>query len=121
MTIAPKKICFIGSNTTLWSHFKKLGYTVSQYGRNSQPKLNFCCEEFRSVVINIALSENQSKYLICSGKLQSIPITEPSLTQIRNSFQINAAGPIITGELSLKYDPNARIIILGSESGKRKL
>ena len=115
----PNEICFIGSNSILSAHFKELGYFVSQYGRNSKPALDFCDVSFKSVVVDIATSDEHSHYLICSGMLQSKPIVNQSASQISDSFLINAAGPIVTCELLLSNDPQARIIILGSESARK--
>ena len=115
----PNEICFIGSNSILSTHFKELGYFVSQYGRNSKPALDFCDVSFKSVVVDIATSVQHSHYLICSGMLQSKPIVNQSASQISDSFLINAAGPIVTCELLLSNDPQARIIILGSESARK--
>ena len=113
------EICFIGSNEVLSTFFRKKGYLVSQFGRNSEPPINFCGESYKSEVIGIANSEAHSHYLICAGLLQSVPIVEQTSSQICDSFLVNAAGPVITSELLLTHDPKARIIILGSESAKK--
>ena len=111
------KICLIGSNNLLASQLEALGFQVFQYGRSTVPAFDFTQENFKEVVLSTLIPLRFSLYIIGSGFLQSRPIESQALSDIADSFMINAAGPVSAAELILKNDSSARIFLIGSESG----
>ena len=51
--------------------------------------------------------------------LRSTRIIDQQFSDISNSFLINSAGPVISSEIILASDTNARIFIIGSESARK--
>ena len=107
----------IGSNNLLASQLEALGFQVFQYGRSTVPAFDFTQENFKEVVLSTLIPLRFSLYIIGSGFLQSRPIESQALSDIADSFMINAAGPVSAAELILKNDSSARIFLIGSESG----
>lgn len=58
-----------------------------------------------------------SKYLFCVGLIRQTPITEQYDNEIAETFLVNAANVIRECEILLDRNPEARICVVGSESG----
>lgn len=111
------RICLIGSNALLASQLEVLGFEVFQYGRSTVPAFDFTRETFKELVLSTLIPLRFNLYIIASGLLQSRPIELQKLSDVSDSFLINAAGPVTAAELILKNDSSARIFLIGSESG----
>ncbi len=113
------KVCLIGTNSKLQEYFSEKNFFVDSYGRFTSPKIDFTDESFKKCLINQLLPNRYSLFLIMAGWLQSKKISEQKYDDITNSYLINSAGPIIASDLILEHDPNARVFIMGSESGRK--
>ena len=112
-------ICMIGSNQLLSNSFQSLGFIVDQFGRTSNPTLDFTSSDFKEVLSSSILSHPYSLYLICSGLLRPTPILDQSIAQVFDSFLVNSIGPVVASELIFQKYDNARVFILGSESARK--
>lgn len=57
------------------------------------------------------------RYVFCAGLLRPMKIIEQSVDEIRESLDVNLIAPVHSCETILLSNPNARICIIGSESG----
>ena len=110
-------ICIIGTNNNVSSQFRLKGYNVSQYGRNTDPEIDFNSTKTNEMIKLIVDSQIGNKYIILSGFLQSKKILNQTKDEIINSIFVNSIGPTLFSEYLLNTNPNARLIIIGSESG----
>jgi NAD(P)-dependent dehydrogenase (short-subunit alcohol dehydrogenase family) len=58
-----------------------------------------------------------NRYLLCAGVLRPKPIVEQSQEEIAETFRVNCAWPIQFCDNMLASNPEARICVIGSESG----
>ena len=112
-----KSICLIGTNKILADNFQEKGFYVNQYGRKTTPCIDFEKREFRKRIEEIINIQNTNKYIINSGFLQSKKIIDQNNQEITKSFFINSIGPILFAEYLFSHKKDARLIIIGSESG----
>ncbi len=112
-----KKIGLIGSNQNFSNQLELNDYKVFQYGRNTNPSIDFNSSNIHEMIMKVINSEDIDRYIILSGFLQSKKITEQNREEINKSIFINSIGPILFSEYLLRNKPNARLIIIGSESG----
>ncbi len=112
-----KSICLIGTNKILAEKFQENGFYVNQYGRKTTPCIDFEKGEFRTKIKEIINIQSTNKYIINSGYLQSKKILDQNNQEITKSFFINSIGPIFFAEYLFSLKPDARLIIIGSESG----
>lgn len=112
-----KTIGLIGSNHIFSNQLKSYDYKVFQYGRNTNPSIDFNSPNVNEMIMQVIHSEDIDRYIILSGHLQSKKISEQNREEIVKSIFINSVGPILFSEYLLQNRPNARLIIIGSESG----
>ena len=112
-----KEICLIGTNNLFSSQLENRGYKVNQFGRNTKISIDFNSELVKNEIKEIIDSQNTDKFIILSGFLQSKKISEQSREEIIRSFFINSIGPTLFAEYLFDKKNNARLIIIGSESG----
>ena len=111
------KISLIGTNKLISQQLEEKGFVVSQYGRNTNPQINFNSEDLKNQFKQIIDNEKSEKFIIMSGYLQSKKIMEQSRYEITKSFHINSIGPLLFAEYLFQKKSKARLIIIGSESG----
>lgn len=116
-SILQNKICLIGTNKILSNNLIDKGFTVSQYGRNTFPKLDFYSDNLANQYKHIIDNENSKKFIIVSGFLQQKEFSDQTKDEITKSFFINSVGPLLFAEYLFKKNSEARLIIIGSESG----
>ena len=110
-------LCMIGSNQLLFNLLIERGFQVSQFGHNSNPSIDFNSLTINDSIKSLIDKQRTNNFIILSGFLQSKKITDQTRDEITKSFFINSIGPILFAEYLLKINSNARLIILGSESG----
>ena len=116
-SILQNKICLIGTNEILSNNLIDKGFTVSQYGRNTFPKLDFYSDNLANQYKHIIDNETSKKFIIASGFLQQKGFLDQTKDEITKSFFINSVGPLLFSEYLFKRNSEARLIIIGSESG----
>ncbi len=114
-----KKITLIGSNNILAGLLKDKNYFVEQYGRNTNIKIDFTDKDINNQIEYLLKKTNSDIFILLSGYLQQSDIISQKQEQRINSLLINSVGPVLFSEYVLQKKPNARVIILGSESGKK--
>ena len=110
-------IVVIGSSSKLKDELCNLGHKVNSFGRNTEIPLdirkNFDKNFFQSIPID------SSCYVINVGILNSLNIIDYSEEKAWESINVNCIGVIRLCEHILRNNSAARIIIIGSESGKK--
>tara|TARA_A100001035_G_C27749326_1_gene485619 strand:+ start:218 stop:886 length:669 start_codon:yes stop_codon:yes gene_type:complete len=112
-----REICLIGTNITITRQLIKKGFLVNQFGRNTSPSIDFEHKDLKEKIKKIIDMQSTNKYLIISGFLQSKKIFDQNKEEISKSFFVNAVGAVLFAEYLFSQKPNARLIIIGSESG----
>ena len=115
--MAENVITFIGTNKLLASQFRNEGFLVEEFGRNTNPKIDFTDKNLNNQIMSILSKTKSNKFIISSGFLQSKNINEQEYSERINSFLINSIGPVLVTELILNQINNAKVFIMGSESG----
>lgn len=117
-----KKVAIIGSSSYLSKEIKSelKDFLVTDFGRKVEYKKN------RIDVTNISASyiekvffDNYDIYIFNLGLILPKNIVELSEKEIFNSLKINALFTICSCEHILRSNDNARIFIIGSESGRK--
>ena len=112
-------ICLVGTNKSIEKNLISRGIEVKSYGRNTKPSINFLNENISFQAQQILAQYSGTCFVIATGFLQPKPITLQTSAEISRSFLINSAGPVIFSEYILSQVENARVILIGSESGKK--
>ena len=110
-------VCLIGTNSLIANQLEKSGYTVLQYGRKTNPGIDFTEDALQHSIENVVQDSHTSRFIIFSGYLNNKKITDQRRSEIVNSMFINSIGPVLFCEYVLEKIENARIILIGSESG----
>ena len=114
-----KHLTFIGTNNLLADLFRNRDYFVEQYGRNTKVKIDFTDEDIDKQIEFLLKQSKSDIFILLSGHLQSSDLIKQTQENRINSFLINSIGPVLFSEYILKKKTNARIIIIGSESGMK--
>jgi len=114
-----KHLTFIGTNNLLADLFRERDYFVEQYGRSTKVKIDFTDEDIDKQIELLLKQSNSDIFILLSGHLQSSDLIKQTQENRINSFLINSIGPVLFSEYILKKKANARIIIIGSESGMK--
>ena len=110
-------IILVGSSSILNNKLKVLGHTISSFGRNTTPKFDLTESFIESYYEVIPLDEKN--YVINVGVLNKMNILDYSKEQAWSSINVNCLSIVRLCEYILKYNEYARIIIVGSESGRK--
>jgi hypothetical protein len=113
------KVCLIGTNSKIESTLESSGIEIHSYGRSTFPSVDFLSDNIALQAKTVLSDFSGRHFIISSGFLQSKPIVSQSSTEISNSFLVNCAGPVIFAEYIFGQVADARIILIGSESGKK--
>ena len=110
-------IVLFGCSSKLTDELQKVGHKVDSFGRKTEVQLdirkNFENNFFQHIPIN------NSCYVINIGLLNNKNIIDYSEEEAWESINVNCIGIIRLSEYILRNNPSARIIIIGSESGKK--
>lgn len=110
-------IVLIGSSSKLKDELRKLGHKVRSFGRKTKISCdireNFKDNFFENIPID------SSCYVINIGILNNFNIIDYSEEKAWESMNVNCIGIIRICEYILRNNNAARIIIIGSESGKK--
>jgi|GEM_PF-1210258 NADP-dependent 3-hydroxy acid dehydrogenase YdfG len=111
------KIVVLGSSSTLTVELEKFRIELVKLGRSEKLKINFSDECQKSLLENIPL--NERFYVINAGYLLGKKILDLSSDELKLSANINLFNVVKVCEYILEKNPISRIIILGSESGRK--
>ena len=118
------KLCIIGSGSSIgigvMEAIKKHNdVRVIKVGRsiNHDVNLNLSFDNFSLDLFNIPL--DCDKYIITLGVLYSKKINDQSSVEVLNSMVVNLLFPVKIIEQILDVNPNANIVVIGSESGSK--
>jgi len=111
------EIVVVGSSSNLTNELIKIGHNIKAFGRNTKLKFdireNFKKNAFKDIPID------SSCYIINIGLLNSKNIIDYTEKEAWESMNVNCVGIIRLCEYILLNNSSARIIIIGSESGKK--
>ncbi|WP_295900297.1 SDR family oxidoreductase [uncultured Vibrio sp.] len=91
---------------------------VTSYGR-SAGDVFFDAEDISLLAMEKLFKSRQDVYIFNLGLLQGVRILDQTTDDMYKSLCVNALFSIKSCEYILKHNPNARIFIIGSESGKK--
>ena len=115
-------LLIIGSSSNLSSRIEERlesEFKVSKYGRASSNDKVIDASNLSNENIAYVFEEHFDFYIFNLGFLQSKRILEQSEQEILLSFKINALFTIKSCEYIFSRNKSARVIIIGSESGKK--
>ncbi|GAB7219008.1 SDR family oxidoreductase [Vibrio comitans] len=92
---------------------------VTTFGRSENADIQFDAEDFSIESIQRVFKENYEVYIFNIGFLQPKRIVDQTESEVIKSLSINALFIIKSCEYILNNNENARIFIIGSESGRK--
>lgn len=110
-------IILVGSSSSLKNNLKNFGHTISSFGRNTSPKFDLS-DSFRKSIYK-AIPLNETIYVINVGILNNMNILDYNEEEAWGSINVNCLAIVKLCEYILKHNVSARIIIIGSESGRK--
>ena len=79
------KVSIIGSNKKIGSLLSKKGYITFQYGRLTQPSIDFTSDNLKKNIEDLLELNKSNKFLILSGFLQNKCILQQSKKELIKS------------------------------------
>jgi hypothetical protein len=118
------KLCIIGSSSSVSARVVEIvnarnDVQVVTVGRDSDCDINLDLNFDNFSLDQFDIPLDCDKYLITLGLLYSKKINNQSSVEILNSMVVNLLFPVKLVESILNVNPNANIVILGSESGSK--
>lgn len=111
------KILSFGSSSSINLELSKLGCSIDTVGRKGDFLLDFS-EGPNEKYFNKDFL-NYTYYIFNAGSLSSTPFLNRDAADINQALNINLVSIVFLIEFILQNNPNARIIVIGSESGKK--
>jgi len=115
------KICIIGGTSNISKSFIKMvenNFDIITVGKSSNNDIEFDINNGNFNNIN-KIPLNCSYYLIAAGILYPKKIIEQTNNEILNSISLNLLFPTYLIEQILDINEDVRIVVVGSESGKK--
>ncbi|MCG9629168.1 hypothetical protein L1D34_30835, partial [Vibrio mediterranei] len=115
-----KSIAIIGSSSNLSIKIKQMliDFEIKLYGRKEEKPLNVLNLSTENIIDELNISEHDI-YIFNLGKIIPEKISTQTEEEIIESLKVNALFTIKASELILERNQSARIIIIGSESGRK--
>lgn len=110
-------IVVIGSSSSLTQSLQSLNINLIKLGRSESLNIDLSEKDKNKLFKNIPL--NEKLYVINSGYLCGKKIVDLERSEIYKSADINLFNVVLVSEYILNNNTSARIIIIGSESGKK--
>lgn len=111
------KIVLIGATHQLTSSLESLGIEVLRVGRKERLQIDFLNCFDPDFLKNLPVDERL--YCVNVGLLVGKQINDASEAEIMNSIKVNLIGVTKLVEHLLKINSDARIVVMGSESGRK--
>ncbi|MCG9666045.1 SDR family oxidoreductase [Vibrio mediterranei] len=115
-----KSIAIIGSSSNLSIKIKQMlfDFEIKLYGRKEEKSLDVLNLSTSNIIDELNISEHDI-YIFNLGKIIPEKISTQTEEEIIESLKVNALFTIKASELILERNQSARIIIIGSESGRK--